>query len=215
MRTAIARIVTDSWRNIPHFSVTLDVVMDAVEEMRSGLKLAETAFSVNDFIIKAAALALQHYPLVNASFSDAQIICHDAINIGLAVGRPDGLLVPVLRGCDTLPLRDIATESRRLVAAARGGGLVAAEQTGGTFTISNIGMYNINAFTAIILPPQSAILAVGTVREAVIPRKGTPIIACVMTLTLSADHRVLDGIYAAEFLGQIRHYLETPVLLLS
>lgn len=215
MRAAIARTVTDSWQNIPHFSVTMEVAMDAAEEVRRELKLSGTALSVNDFIIKAASLALRHYPLVNASFSDTRIICHDSINVGLAVGLPDGLLVPVLRGCDTLLLRDIATESRRLIAAARNGRLVEAELTGGTFTISNMGRHKVTAFTAVILPPQSAILAVGEVREAVVPRKGLPIIAQVMTLTLSADHRILDGVYAAEFLGQVRHYLETPVLLLS
>ena len=215
MRAAIIRTVTDSWRSIPHFSVTVDVTMDAAEEVRRELKQAGTAFSVNDFVIKATALSLRKFPRVTASFSNDRIITHEAINIGIAVSLPDGLLVPVIRGCDTLLLREIAAESRRLVAAARSGSLGEAELTGGTFTISNLGMYGITAFTAVILPPQSAILAVGAFREAVVPRKGLPFIAQVMTLTLSADHRLLDGAYAAEFLGQIRTFLETPVLLLS
>ena len=215
MRAAIIRTVTDSWRSIPHFSVTVDVTMDAAEEVRRELKQAGTAFSVNDFVIKAVALSLRKFPRVNASFSNDRIITHGAVNIGIAVSLPDGLLVPVIRGCDTLLLREIAAESRRLVAAARSGSLGEAELTGGTFTISNLGMYGITAFTAVILPPQSAILAVGAVRDAVVPRKGLPFIAQVMTLTLSADHRLLDGAYAAEFLGQIRTFLETPVLLLS
>jgi len=215
MRAAIIRTVTDSWRSIPHFSVTVDVTMDAAEEVRRELKQAGTAFSVNDFVIKAVALSLRKFPRVNASFSNDRIITHGAVNIGIAVSLPDGLLVPVIRGCDTLLLREIAAESRRLVAAVRSGSLGEAELTGGTFTISNLGMYGITAFTAVILPPQSAILAVGAVRDAVVPRKGLPFIAQVMTLTLSADHRLLDGAYAAEFLGQIRTFLETPVLLLS
>ena len=215
MRAAIARTVTESWQTIPHFSVTVDVTMDAAEEVRRELKSSGTALSVNDFILKAAALALRKYPRVNSSFSNDRIITHDAVNIGIAVSLPDGLLVPVIRGCDTLPLQGIAAESRRLVDAARNGRLNESEMTGGTFTVSNLGMYGITSFSAVILPPQSAILAVGAVREVVVPRKGMPFLAQVMSLTLSADHRLLDGAYAAEFLNQIRTLLETPVLLLA
>jgi pyruvate dehydrogenase E2 component (dihydrolipoamide acetyltransferase) len=215
MRAAIARTVTESWQTIPHFSVTVDVTMDAAEEIRRELKQSGTALSVNDFVLKAAALALRKYPRANSSFSNNQFIAHEAVNIGSAVSLPDGLLVPVIRGCDTLSLREIAAESRRLVTAARDGRLSEAEMTGGTFSISNLGRYGITSFTAVILPPQAAILAVGAVREAVVPRKGMPFLAQVMTLTLSADHRLLDGAYAAEFLNQIRTLLETPVLLLA
>jgi pyruvate dehydrogenase E2 component (dihydrolipoamide acetyltransferase) len=215
MRAAIARTVTESWQTIPHFSVTVDVTMDAAEEIRRELKVNGSDLSVNDFIIKATALALRKYPRANSSFSNDQIITHEAVNIGIAVSLPDGLLVPVIRGCDTLSLREIAAESRRLVAAARDGRLSEAEMTGGTFSISNLGRYGITSFTAVILPPQAAILAVGAVREAVVPRKGMPYLAQVMTLTLSADHRLLDGAYAAEFLTQVRTLLETPVLLLA
>jgi len=215
MRAAIAQTVTESWRNIPHFSVSMDVVMDAAEEIRRELTASGIDLSVNDFVVKAAALSLRKFPRVNASFAGSRQIIHDAVNIGIAVSVPDGLLVPVLKGCDLLPLRELAAESRRLVAAARSGTMAEANLTGGTFTISNLGMYGVTAFTAVILPPQSAILAVGAVREAVIPRKGLPAIASVMTLTLSADHRTLDGVSAAEFLGQVRTYLETPVVLLS
>jgi pyruvate dehydrogenase E2 component (dihydrolipoamide acetyltransferase) len=215
MRAAIARTVAESWQTIPHFSVTVDVTMDAAEEIRRELKQSGTALSVNDFIIKATALALRKYPRANSSFRKDQIITHEAVNIGSAVSLPDGLLVPVIRECDTLPLQEIAAESRRLVAAARNGRLSEAEMTGGTFSISNLGRYGITSFTAVIFPPQAAILAVGAVREAVVPRKGMPYLAQVMTLTISADHRLLDGAYAAEFLNQIRTLLETPVLLLA
>ena len=174
MRAAIARTVTESWQTIPHFSVTVDVTMDAAEEIRRELKSSGTALSVNDFILKAAALALRKYPRANSSFSNDRIITHDAVNIGIAVSLPDGLLVPVIRGCDTLPLQGIAAESRRLVDAARNGRLNQSEMTGGTFTVSNLGMYGITSFSAVILPPQSAILAVGAVREVVVPRKGMP-----------------------------------------
>ncbi len=215
MRVAIARTVTESWQTIPHFSVTVDVTMDAAEEIRRELKQSGTALSVNDLILKAAALALRKYPRANSSFSNNQIITHEAVNIGSAVSLPDGLLVPVIRGCDTLSLREIGAESRRLVTAARDGRLSEAEMTGGTFSISNLGRYGITSFTAVILPSQAAILAVGAVRETVVPRKGLPYLAQVITLTLSADHRLLDGAYAAEFLKQIRTFLETPVLLLA
>jgi pyruvate dehydrogenase E2 component (dihydrolipoamide acetyltransferase) len=215
MRVAIARTVTESWQTIPHFSVTVDVTMDAAEEIRRELKQSGTALSVNDFILKAAALALRKYPRANSSFSNNKIITHEAVNIGSAVSLPDGLLVPVIRGCDNLSLREIAAESRRLVTATRDGRLSEAEMTGGTFSISNLGRYGITSFAAVILPPQAAILAVGAVREAVVPRKGMPYLAQVLTLTLSADHRLLDGAYAAEFLTQVRTLLETPVLLLG
>lgn len=215
MRAAIARTATDSWRTIPHFSVSIDVAMDAAEEIRRELKQAGTVLSVNDMIIKSAALALRKFPRANGSFQGDRLMVHDAVNIGIAVSLADGLLVPVIRGCDALPLREIAGQSRRLVAAARNGTLGATDLNGGTFTISNLGMYGVTGFTAVILPPQSAILAVGAVREAVVPRKGLPLVASLMSLTLSADHRILDGAYAAEFLGQIRQFLENPVLLLT
>ena len=217
MRAALARTFTASWQSIPHFSLTVEVNMDAAEEIRRELRSSGTgtALSVNDFILKAAALALRKYPRVNSSLNNDRIITHDAVNIGIAVSLPDGLLVPVIRDCDTLKLQEIATESRRLVAAARKSRLNEKEITGGSFTVSNLGMYGITSFTAIILPTQAALLAVGMIREAVVPRNNMPYIAKIMSLTLSADHRLLDGASAADFLNQIRSLLETPVLLLA
>lgn len=215
MRAAIARTVTDSWQHIPHFSVTVEVAMEAAVEVRRELKQAGIHLSLNDLIIKAAALALKKHPRVNSSFDGDRITTHDAINIGVAVALTDGLLVPVVRGCDLLQLLEIAAESRRLVAAARSGTLSEYELTGGTFTVSNLGPYNVTQFSAVILPPQSAILAAGSVRDVVVPRNGTAVIAPVMNLTLSADHRVLDGASAAGFMAQIRQFLENPVLLLA
>jgi pyruvate dehydrogenase E2 component (dihydrolipoamide acetyltransferase) len=214
MRAAIARTVSESWRNIPHFYVTIDVVMDAAEEVRRELKESDAAVSVNDLVIKGAALAIGSYPLVNASFAGDRLVINKAINIGMAVSLAEGLLVPVLRGCEGLDLQEIAHHSRRLAERARDGKLSETELAGGTFSISNLGMYGVSGFAAVILPPQAAILAVGAIREIAVVRNGLPVAAKVMTLTLSADHRVLDGSYAAEFLGEMKKMLENPVKLL-
>ena len=215
IRAAIARTVSDSWQHIPHFSVTVEVAMDAAVEVRRELKEGGTPLTLNDLVLKATALALRKLPRVNASFNGERITTPGAINIGIAVALPDGLLVPVLRGCDLLPLREIAAESRRLVAAARSGTLAESEMTGGTFTVSNLGMYGVTQFTAVILPPQAAVLAVGSVRNVVVLRNGAAVTATEMTLTLTADHRVLDGASAAGFLTQVRQFLENPVLMLT
>ena len=214
MRAAIARTVSDSWRNAPHFYVTVDVAMDEALEVRRELKERGTAVSVNDLVIKGAALAIAKFPLVNASFAGDRVVLNKEINIGMAVSLPDGLLVPVLNGCDTLLLREIAVQSRELAERARSGKLNQAALTGGTFTVSNLGMYGVSAFAAVILPPQAAILAVGGVQEQVVVRNGQPAVGRVMKLTLSADHRVLDGAYAAQFLRELKQLLEAPVNLL-
>ncbi len=214
MRSAIARTVDLAWRTIPHFSVTMDVRMDQAEEVRRELKRSNAAVSINDIAIKGAALALQKFPLVNASFAAESIIVFNEINIGIAVSLADGLLVPVMKGCQVLSLKEIAAQSRDLVTRGRSGHLSEAEISGGTFTISNLGMYGVSQFSAVILPPQAAILAVGAVCDTVIMKNGQPVMARVMRVTLSADHRVLDGAYAAGFLGEFKKILENPVKLL-
>jgi pyruvate dehydrogenase E2 component (dihydrolipoyllysine-residue acetyltransferase) len=214
MRAAIARTVTESWRTVPHFYVTVDVIMDEALEVRRELKEGGMQVSLNDFIVKAAALALVKYPSANASFAGDRIATHGEINIGIAVSLPEGLLVPVLRGCTALSLREIASESRRLIDRARCGMLSETDLAGGTFTVSNLGMYGVTGFAAVILPPQAAILAAGAVLEVVVPRKGAPTVARIMKLTISADHRVLDGVSASGFLMCIKGLLESPVQLL-
>ena len=214
MRGAIVRTVELAWRTIPHFFVTMEASMDAALEVRRELKSSGTPVSVNDIVLKASALALQKFPLMNASFAGDRIIVNQEINIGVAVSLPDGLLVPVLRGCQALSLKEIAARSRPLFEKAREGKLSEAELAGGTFTISNLGMYGVTEFAAVILPPQAAILAVGGVLDAVVARNGQPAVGKVMKLTISADHRILDGAYAAGFLRELKHLLENPVKLL-
>lgn len=188
--------------------------MDAAEEVRRELRLSGSSISVNDLVIKGAALALAKYPLANASLAGDSTELHHEINIGIAVALPDGLLVPVLQGCNGLGLKEIAARTPALVARARNGQLSATELLGATFTISNLGMYGITSFAAVIHPGQAAILAVGALRDCPVAKNGGVTIGKVLTLTLSADHRILDGAYAAEFLREVKTILETPVRLL-
>ena len=214
MRTAIARTVEQAWRTIPHFYETVEVQMDAAMEVRRELKLSGAPVSVNDLVLKGSALALLKHPLVNASFVAERIVLHQEINIGMAVSLPEGLLVPVLRGCQGLSLKEIAVRSRSLADSARNGRLSEAELAGGTFSVSNLGMFGIQQFAAVIMPPQAAILAVGAVRETVLVKHDQPVVGTAMQLTLSADHRLLDGAYAAAFLQELKNVLENPVKLL-
>ncbi|GAM09597.1 dihydrolipoyllysine-residue acetyltransferase component of pyruvate dehydrogenase complex [Geobacter sp. OR-1] len=214
MRSAIARSVDKAWQEIPHFTVMMEVEMDAAREVRRELKASGTAVSINDMVIRGTTLALKAFPLVNAAFGGDRIITNSAINIGIAVSLEEGLLVPVLRGCESMSLAEIAVNSDRLIKRARSGQLSESELSGGTFSISNLGMYGVTAFMAVIHPSQGAILAVGGVREAVIAKNGQPVVGRIMTLNLSADHRLLDGAYAARFMKELKHNLENPVKLL-
>ena len=210
MRAAIARTVSDSWRTIPHFSVTVEVRMDATEQLRQQFKAGGTAVSVTALLIRATALALGKFPRLNASLQDAGVVVHPDINIGIVTRRDDGLLVPILRGCGELSVGDIAKRTAQLVERARHGQLSDTELTGGTFAISNLGMFGIHSFVALILPPMAAVLAAGAVRDGVVALNGRPEVARLLSLTLSADHRLVDGVYAAEFLQAVRQILETP-----
>lgn len=214
MRAAIARTVTEAWRTIPHFFVTVEIQMDEVEEVRRELKESGSPLSINDMIVKGTALALDRFPMLNASFVNDRIVSHDEINIGMAVSLPDGLLVPVIRGCQALTLQEIAVQSRRLVERARSGRLSEAEMSGGTFTISNMGMFDVTEFAAVIHPPQAGILAVGSVYDGIVVKDGQPVVARLARMTLSADHRLVDGAYAARFLKELKRILKKPVLML-
>ncbi|MBT1072435.1 dihydrolipoamide acetyltransferase family protein [Pelotalea chapellei] len=214
MQAAIAKTVSESWRSIPHFSVVQDIRMDRAEQTRRELKINGVRVSLTDMIIKAAALALLKFPKVNSVFNDKGIIYNKEINIGIMAKVPDGLLVPVVKGCQALSLLEISGSTRKLLERVRGGTVTESEISGGTFSISNLGMYDITLFTAIILPPQVAILATGTVCDVVKGGKGVPTVERYMKATLSADHRVLDGVEAATFLKELKRILENPVQLL-
>jgi pyruvate dehydrogenase E2 component (dihydrolipoamide acetyltransferase) len=214
MRAAIARTVSEAWRSIPHFTVTLVIDMGEAENVQRELKSAGTLVSLNDIIIKGAAMALEKFPLANASFGAAGIVSHDEVNIGFAVSLDDGLLVPVIRGCQRLSLKEIGARSRELVERARQGAISEAEISGGTFSVSNLGMYGVEEFTAIIHPPQGAILAVGAIRDEAVVRGGRVVVARTMRATISADHRLIDGAYAARFMAELKHVLENPVVML-
>jgi pyruvate dehydrogenase E2 component (dihydrolipoamide acetyltransferase) len=214
LRGAVARAVAESWRSIPHFSVTTDVRMGEAEAMRRQLKESGVAVTLNDLIVKGVSLALRKFPRLNASFAAEAVTVHSRISIGIAVGMPDGVLIPVIPDCQQLSLQEIACASRRLIGLARGAGLSEQQMSGGTFSVSNLGMYGVSQFSAIIYPSQAAVLAVGAVSDAVVVHAGAPACARVMKLTLSADHRVVDGAYAAEFLAELKHTLENPVGLL-
>ncbi len=214
MRGAIARRVSEAWRTIPHFSITMAIDMGEAERVRHELKGTGTQTSHNDLLVKATALALAKFPRVNSSFTAEGIVTPAEINIGIAVALEDGLLVPVIKGCQQLSLKEIALASRVLVAKSRQGKLSETELAGGTFTISNLGMFGVEEFTAVIMPPQGAILAVGAIREEPVIRNSHLAMARMMRVTLSADHRLLDGAHAAQFLKELQRILENPVQML-
>lgn len=216
MRQTIARRMTESKQQVPHFYVSVAVAVDAVLALRRQLndgKSEAEKISINDLIVKAAALALVRFPNLNAAFADGAVRQLQDVNVSIAVALPEGLIVPTLYNCDRKPVWQIAVEARELAERARTGRLRPDDLTGGTFTLSNLGMFEVDAFAAIINPPQAAILAVGTARPQAVVREGRLAVATVMQATLSADHRVTDGVEAARFLGEIRRLLENPVAL--
>jgi pyruvate dehydrogenase E2 component (dihydrolipoamide acetyltransferase) len=214
LRGAIAKTVSESWSTIPHFSVTMDLMMDEAEAIRHQLKQSGRAVTLNDMIVKGVSLALRKFPQLNASLASDGVHLHGEINIGVAVGMPEGVLLPVISGCQRLSLLEISEAGHKLVERARSGALSEQEMSGGTFSVSNLGMYGVSEFTAIIYPSQAAVLAVGAVVDAAVVRAGAPACAKIMKVTLSADHRLVDGAYAAQFLAELRAILENPVQLL-
>ena len=214
MRNAIVRVTTQSWQTIPHFYETVEIAMEEAVEVVRELKGSGSEVTYNDLVVKAVAMALVKYPKLNASFVNNRIVVHGAVNIGIAVAVDDGLLVPVVKGCQGLALKEIAIETVRLADRARSGRIGEEEISGGTFSISNLGMFGIEEFAAVIFPPQAAILAVGAVADRPAVRDGRVIAAKAMRVTLSCDHRIVDGAYAARFLGEFRRIMESPVLTL-
>ncbi|MGH7965227.1 MAG: dihydrolipoamide acetyltransferase family protein, partial [Candidatus Binatia bacterium] len=214
MRATIAKRMAESMREIPHFYVTCEIDMSEAVRLRAALKASERVsadVTYTHFIIKAVALALEGHPRLNASFVEDGRELKAEINIGLAVSLDDGLIVPVLHGCNNLSVLEIATQANALVERARGGKPTTADLSGGTFTISNMGMLPIEHFTAIINPPQGAILAVGAIKERPVVRDGQVRVAHTMMATLSCDHRILDGVTGGQFLAGLKKLLENPV----
>lgn len=209
-RAVIARRLLESTQTIPHYRLQREVAADALHTHREGLKAAGTPASVNDLIVRACALALVRHPAVNAQFAGEEILQFAHADVAIAVTTPAGLITPILRSADTLSVAAIAQHGAALIRRAREGTLKREEITGGTFTVSNLGMYGLDSFDAIINPPQVAILAVGALRERVAAENGVAVLRHCMTLTLSADHRVVDGAVAAQFLATLADLLEKP-----
>jgi pyruvate dehydrogenase E2 component (dihydrolipoamide acetyltransferase) len=218
MRKTIAKRMVESKQTAPEIHVTVDVRLDKTMAVREALnaQLApeKVKLSVGDFVTKAVALALRKHPAVNASYEADAIVYHPSVNVGIAVAMEGGLMVPVLQNADTLGLRDIRTGTEALVSATRGGTLKPNQMMGGTFTISNLGMYGVKQFDAIINLPEVAILAVGAGEQRPVVEGGQLVVGTVMTMTLTADHRAVDGATAAEFLRTVKGLLEEPASML-
>jgi pyruvate dehydrogenase E2 component (dihydrolipoamide acetyltransferase) len=216
MRAAIAKRMPLSKAPVPHFYVTSEVAMDRAWELREELNGLEgqPKISVNDLVVRACALALLKNPGINASFQGQAIRVYHRAHIGIAVALPQGLITPVLRDCDVKPLAQIAVESRDLSERARAGKLRVPEMSGATFSISNLGMFDVDEFSAIINPPEGAILAVGSVVQVPVVDEGEVRVGRRMKLTLSCDHRVMDGAMGARFLQDVKRLLQEPLRLL-
>ena len=215
MRKAIARTVIRSKADQPDFWVTVNVEMTAALEARKQFNrsMADIGVrvSVNDMILKAVALSIEKHPKWNMSYTDEKLVAHPNINVGVAIALDQGLMVPAILGCQGKSLRDIAIASKDLGARARSGGLTQEEMTGGTFSVSNLGMFGINEFSAIIFPPQPGILAIGASTPTPVVKDGELAIGNIMKMTLSVDHRVNDGAEGAVFINEIKGFLENPL----
>ncbi|HKO61532.1 MAG TPA: pyruvate dehydrogenase complex dihydrolipoamide acetyltransferase [Pyrinomonadaceae bacterium] len=215
MRRTIARRLVTSLGPIPHFFLTVEIEMDRVAEMRANINAVEPdlKLSINDIIIKVAAAALVQHPQVNASFQDKTVRYYDRADIGVAVAIEDGLITPIIRSADQKSLTQIAGEVRDLADRARNRKLKPEEYMGATFSISNLGMFGIDEFTAVINPPEGAILAVGTMTPKAVVRDNQVVVRQMMHVTMSCDHRVIDGATGAKFLQTFKKILENPLLL--
>lgn len=217
MRQAIARRMVESKTTVPHFYVTTDIDMDKALALRKQINEMlpeEERVSVNDLIVKAAAIALRDFPNINASFAGDKIVQHNNINVGTAVAVENGLLTVVQKNTADSTLSTIARENRQMIGRAREGKIKPEDVQGATFTVSNLGAYDVDSFVAIISPPQAAILAVGTAKKVPVVENGEITIGTQMKATISADHRVTDGAEAARYLQQVKLLLEEPMRLL-
>ena len=212
----MAERTTQSWTTVPHFFVVREVDAAALNEARQKLgpeleKTRGVKLTHSDLLVSLAARVLQKHPRLNASWNGSGAQSNAEINIALAMAVEDGVVAPVIRSADKIELGEIAVQRRDLAERARGGKLRPADLASGTFTISNLGMFGVDAFTAIIIPPQAAILAVGAISDRVVPADGQPAVRPMLTLTLSSDHRLVDGARAAEFLRGLVEAIQDPM----
>ena len=215
IRKTIAKRLVTSLGPVPHFFLTTEIEMDRAAEMRKGINALDPdlKISINDIIIKVAAAALMQHPEVNASFQEKFVRYYEHADIGVAVAIEDGLITPVVRAADQKSLSQIAAEVRELAERARSRKLKPEEYTGATFSISNLGMFGIDEFTAVINPPEGAILAVGAMTPKPVVRDNEIVIRQMMRVTMSCDHRVIDGATGAKFLQTFKKILENPLYL--
>ncbi|MCB0829154.1 MAG: 2-oxo acid dehydrogenase subunit E2 [Solirubrobacterales bacterium] len=217
LQQIVSRRMAESKATAPHFYLRAEIDMSRAVEVRAGFKETsaegEVVPSLNDFVVKAVATALTHHPRANGAYRDGRFEFYSRINIGVAVAADDALVVPTIGDADSKDLRQIAAESRRLAGRVRSGEITPPELSGGTFTVSNLGMFGIRSFDAVINSGQAGILAVGEVAERPVVRGGKLGSAHLMEASLACDHRILYGADGARFLGEIRRYLEEPGLL--
>jgi pyruvate dehydrogenase E2 component (dihydrolipoamide acetyltransferase) len=214
LQQTVAKRMAESRATVPSFEITMDVDMEAAVALRAQLKeLADAAPSYNDMVVKACALALRAYPRANGSYKDGRFELHERVNVGIAVAGDDALVVPTVFDADTKSLGEIARRTRALAAAVRDGSVRPPDLAGGTFTVSNLGMFGVKAFTSIVNVPQAAILSVGAMEPRAVVRDGEIVARHTMTMTLAIDHRILYGADAAQFLGRVRELLEQPLRL--
>jgi len=219
MQATIARRMAEAKSTIPEFQVTVEARVDLAVSLRQQLKDSVPGaekVTMTDFLVRACALALRKFPEVNSSWADGKFQRKRSINIGLAVAPSQGmgLLVPVVHDADLKDLIQISIESRQVIERARSGRPGEGDLSGATFSISNLGMYGVDEFTAIINPPEAAILAVGAIKDVPVVQNGNVVVGKVMRMTLSVDHRVFYGATAAQFMAEVKRLLENPVTLL-
>ncbi|MGH7125123.1 MAG: 2-oxo acid dehydrogenase subunit E2, partial [Stellaceae bacterium] len=215
MRRTIARRLTEVQQTVPVFYLTVDCEIDALLKARADVNAQiESKISVNDFVIKAAALALKKVPAVNASWSEDAVLRWNSVDVSVAVALEDGLITPIIRNADQKGLAQISAEMKDLASRAKANKLKLEEFQGGTFSISNLGMFGVSEFTAVINPPQSCILAVAAGMQQPVVRSGTVAVATMMRCTISCDHRVVDGATSAQFMNAFKKYIESPVSML-
>ena len=217
MRLTIASRMAESASTIPHFFMSVSLRADELYRIRETLKVlpAYEGLTYNHLLVKAAALALRQTPRLNCSFKDGVLIEPQSINIGVVTALPDGLLIPVIRNADLLPLSELVSDAVQLIQRAKAGRPKSDDLLGGTFSVSNVGKYNIDAFTAIINPGQGAILALGSLHDEAVVEAGEIKPGKIIKATLSADHRIIDGVTAAQFLSDFKRFVEQPVLILA
>lgn len=212
----MAERTTQSWTSVPHFYLVREVNASRLISWREQIqKRSSEKVTFSDLLVKAVAVALREHPRLNASWHTGSIILNEEINIGLAVAVDEGLIVPVIHRADEYNVQDLARIRKELITKAQTGKLRPQDIQGGTFTISNLGMYGVDAFNAIINPPQAAILSVGRIAERVVPVEGQPAVQPMMVLNLSCDHRVVDGARGAQFLAELADFIEEPLGLLG